>query len=257
MDGACHDRPSRAGQYRKRPNEVHHRRRGTYFVPSYLPQRRICPVLYHHAVENYRATQLPLEIERAIPPNVEEGLEDNTSYLDMNDDRLCPGVRLSSGPLTDIAEASLGTTSGVLLRKNTMERLTVSNRGFPTNEVYHPNIGGRLIEEIVDRKPTSDVALAKILAPIAYTNSKYFDSAPPRRLLTRRELGKDWCTLDGMTTSLVLLLRQFDRVYRHTGGIRSMIISAHAASCGRPNIFSKALGQQRGTKWLKEFVERP
>lgn len=135
---------------------------GTVYAPQSLPGivgGR--PVLYHHSASDYWVTQLPLALERTISPNSAQGLEDDTSYLTKDDGRLCPGVRLSSSPLTNIggyAEALLGTTSGALLRKDAMERLTVSDQGFPTNEVYHPNIGGRLIGEIVDRKPSLNLA---------------------------------------------------------------------------------------------------
>jgi hypothetical protein len=177
------------------------------------------PTLYHHSEENYWKTQVPLANERIITPNLDLGIQDYTSYLHQSDARLCPGVRLSSGPLTDIgeyAEASLGTTSGVLLRKGAMERLTAAEHGFPTTEVYHPNVDGTLIGEVKDRNKTLDLALIQLYSSFRYTNSGYFDAVSPKRLLKHSQVGNEWCSLDGMTTGLVFLLRQYDRLFMCT-----------------------------------------
>ena len=71
-----------------------------------------------------------------------------------------------------------------------MECPTVSNHGFPTSEVYHPNTEGRLIGEIVVRKPSLDIALAKTFSPFAYTNTQYFLAETPKCLLRYSEIGK-------------------------------------------------------------------
>lgn len=133
-------------------------------------------------------------MERTISPSLERQLQDSASYLDVDDGRLCPGIRFLSSPLTDIghyAEAAFGTISGVLLWKDAMECLTVSNHGFPTSEVYYPNTEGRLIGEIVFRKPSLDIALAKIFSPFSYTNTQYFFAETPKCRLRYSEIGKD------------------------------------------------------------------
>jgi hypothetical protein len=191
---------------------------GTVYRRHSLPGRVAGhPTLYYHSSDDYWRTQIPRSDERPIVPDPDRGIEDETSYLEHNDGRLCPGVRLSSSLVTDLgtyARASLGTTSGVLLRKNAIERLTVSNHGFPTNEVYHPTVTGSLIGEITTRMPLTDIAMAKILPPFAFTNARYFDSIAPTRLLKHDEVSNEWCTLDGMSTGVVYLQRQYDRIYR-------------------------------------------
>jgi hypothetical protein len=111
---------------------------------------------------------------------------------------------------------SMSTTSGVVLRHGVLERLTLANHRFPTTEVYHPDIDGVMIGQITHRLPALDIAFAKLMNPSRYTNNRYFEGPVPVRLLRHSEFGLEWCTLDGMTTGLVYLLQQYDRICERT-----------------------------------------
>lgn len=47
-------------------------------------------------------------------------------------------------------------------------------------------------------------------------NTRYFEAPVPIRLLRHSEFGSEWCELDGMTTGVVFLLRQYDRICERT-----------------------------------------
>jgi hypothetical protein len=126
-------------------------------------------------------------LKRAICQHIQQ-IQDDTSYLHHDDGRLCPGVRVSSGPLTNFGNQAtilMSSTSGVILRHKSLERLTLANHGFPTTEVYHPDTNGVIIADITHRLSALDIALAKLYNPFRYTNTRYFDAPVPIRLLQR------------------------------------------------------------------------
>lgn len=113
---------------------------------------------------------------------------------------------LTSGPYTD---AVILSTSGVRLRKNAVERITVANHGLLTEEeVFHPREYGVKIGDVEERYDELDIAMVRLVPSQSsnYSNNAYFQEKPPRQLVTADELEvKSYFDIEGMSTSLITL----------------------------------------------------
>lgn len=170
-----------------------------------------CTTLYHHSSEPYWRG---MSQRRWIVPDPTMDVQDDSNYLSVGSQQLCPGVRLSS-PYYDTngqPQASMSTTAGVLLRNGPSVRMTCALHGWPnSNEVYHPEArNGQLIGMITERYDAHDIGLINLHPSIRFTNSTYFDAIPPRRLLTSedtRNTRGSWYVADGMSTGCVAMIQ--------------------------------------------------
>lgn len=99
--------------------------------------------------------------------------------------------------------------SGILLRKNATEHLTVANHGFlSSDEVYHPDETGNRIGQVSQRYPEFDVAMVKLTPANAdmFTNRIYFKADCPQRLQETNGLQWGALKVDSISTSLVPFL---------------------------------------------------
>ena len=179
------------------------------YEPGSLP--RIiggCTTHYHHSNKSAFEGMSLQARPGLISPTAT--VEDTSNYL-QTDQGLCPGIRVSSGMITNVglyAQASMSTTSGLLVRDNHgHQRLTVSNHGFlEADQVFHPTYDGTRIGDIDERFPHLDVALVKLNPSVRFTNSTYFQAKTPRRLLRSEEIDNGaWFAVDGITTGVVYL----------------------------------------------------
>jgi hypothetical protein len=111
---------------------------------------------------------------------------DEENYLTNTPHQLCPGVCLSSAPLSTSTSTQTifsSTSAGVLLESPTepSPRLTVASQGFPhSHEVHHPH-PPNLIGKIDARMPHWDHALVRLGPNVMFTN-EYFNSPKPQAL---------------------------------------------------------------------------
>lgn len=179
------------------------------YEPGSLPRKMGgYAVHYHHNLESAFEGFSIKGREKLINPNT--SIQDTSNYLNLFNE-LCPGIRVSSGTVTDIglsAQASMSTTAGLLLRDNHgHQRLTVSNHGFlHSKEVFHPSNSGTQIGEIDERWEHLDIALVKLNPSVKFTNSTYFEAKVPRRLLRAHEIPDGaFFSVDGMSTGVVFM----------------------------------------------------
>ena len=182
------------------------------YEPGSMPRRMGgYSVHYHHSVESVFQGLSMRGRQRLISPHA--SIQDTSNYLDLFDE-LCPGVRVSSGTVTDSdssAEASMSTTAGILVRDtHGHQRLTVSNHGFlHSKEVFHPSDSGTQIGEIDERWEHLDIALVRLYPSVQFTNSTYFEAKVPRRLLRAHEIPNGaFFSVDGMSTGVVFMQAQ-------------------------------------------------
>ncbi|MCJ1427481.1 hypothetical protein MMC29_005384, partial [Sticta canariensis] len=151
---------------------------------------------------------------RWMIPSVLEDIQDDTNYLAVGSGELQPGVRLSSSwyDINQSPQMALATTSGVLLRNGNRTRMTCALSGWPdSNDVLHPQApSGELIGVVRERYDAEDVGLVELNPSIRFTNRKYFEATPPRRLLTSaetRHMRGHWYLADGISTGCVAMLQ--------------------------------------------------
>lgn len=174
--------------------------------------------LYHHEDLPFfgpmRSLARPRLIDPAQASTAGIRIQDTSNYLRYS--TLTPGCRVECGfglPGTPNEFSNAATTCGVKLRNLAGEEvLTVSNHGFLTSkEVHHPFVnGGDLIGEVVDTRPELDIALVKLTpaSSARFTNSCYFQSEPPTRLLEPSEVPNgSWSEVDGMSSGLFSLMK--------------------------------------------------
>ncbi|KAL8918001.1 MAG: hypothetical protein Q9172_005592 [Xanthocarpia lactea] len=169
-------------------------------------------VHYHHGTDPFGEQLSERSQQRLIAPPA--SIQDRSDYLRTRQE-LCPGVCVSSsGTVTDGGQygtPSMSTTAGIMLRNNRGDqRLTVSNHGFLHGDnVYHPTPQGTHIGEIDERWQALDIALVKLNPSVRFTNTNYFESKVPRRLLYRSQIPcGQFFTLDGMSSGMLWLQSQ-------------------------------------------------
>ncbi|MCJ1345778.1 hypothetical protein MMC31_003987 [Peltigera leucophlebia] len=139
--------------------------------------------------------------------------QDGSNYLDEPQwGFLTPGMRISTGIFTSgpNKDAVTSSTSGVRLRKNAVERITVANHRFLTEkEVFHPSELGVKIGDIEERYDELDIAMVRLVPSksSSYSNNIYFQGEPPRRLVTLDEVeANSYFEVEGMSTGLITML---------------------------------------------------
>lgn len=126
--------------------------------------------------------------------------QDGSNYLDeLQWGFLSPGMRILNS-----------STSGVRLRRNAVERITVSNHGVLTEkEVFHPSELGVKIGDVEERYDKLDIAMVRLVPSksSSYSNNVYFQGEPPRRTVTLDEVeANSYFEVEGMSTGLITML---------------------------------------------------
>ncbi|MCJ1483397.1 hypothetical protein MMC06_003564 [Schaereria dolodes] len=168
--------------------------------------------LYHHSPDSFWTSVVSQAHDRVITPfaTAVGSVQDNTDYIARGE--FGPGARLESSMVTSsgpYATTSMATTAGVLVRNSTgQQRMTVACHGFENdNDVYHPDHNGNVIGGVRERAQAMDIALVELNPSVAFSNSKYFQAKPPRRLLRYDEQEQGvWHTADGMSSGLVAFM---------------------------------------------------
>lgn len=141
-------------------------------------------------------------------PMIGPAPQDGTDYLHEPEwGFLSPGMRISTGDPEGLVSS---TTLGLLLRKGGLERFTVANHGFlQERDIFHPDVYGTKIGEVMERYPELDIAMAKLNPSHTFVNESYFQGEPPKRLVTSDEIGAgSFCEAEGMSTGLVTLMQR-------------------------------------------------
>ncbi|KAJ0415689.1 hypothetical protein BJY00DRAFT_326822 [Aspergillus carlsbadensis] len=134
----------------------------SFFRHGRLPQSVAqCNCFYLFDEEMARPSWRSLSTVQRQSASVSGDPIDDTSHR-----LLRSGVILSSGQQSSQAGSEILTSSGILLRNHLgNEYLTVAAHGFPTEmdgAVYQPNHPGRIIGQVSQRFPHTDVALVKL-----------------------------------------------------------------------------------------------
>ncbi|KAI4223186.1 MAG: hypothetical protein L6R40_008518 [Gallowayella cf. fulva] len=163
-------------------------------------------IKYHQSLEPYWKDSSHAAFQQLITPTA--FVNDDTDYLLVGNQELCPGVCLPSALFSqDGTPASLRrtTTAGTLWQKGTTRLLTVAAHAFEDSiEVFHPSPSGRRIGEIVTKIPVQDIGLVRLDPSINFNNSTYFDAPVPKRLVRSAEIKAGaWFELDSMTTGRI------------------------------------------------------
>ena len=174
---------------------------------------------YHHNslpffdhMKNHKRERLCNPANYLPGPQIGPLPQDGANYLDEPQwGFLTPGMRISIGIFTSgpYENAVISSTSGVRLRKNTVERITVANHGFLTEEeVFHPSEYGVKIGDVEERYDELDIAMVRLVpSQISnYSNNVYFQGEPPKRLITADEIEPNsYFEVEGMSTGLITL----------------------------------------------------
>ena len=164
------------------------------------------PTTYQQSTSSLLTSMRNRARERIIDP--QEILPDGTQCLDDTDylrhaawEKLTPGMRLSCG--------NWASSAGVRVRKGAEEYVTMAHHAsLGERDVYHPDITGHHIGEIVDRREELDLALIRLDPSVKqkFTNSLNFLATAPRFLLEQDDVTLfTWLEVEGMSTGMVFL----------------------------------------------------
>ena len=126
---------------------------------------------------------------------------DNSDYRAFG---LTPGIK--------VVGHEKATSSGVIVRKGVVERLTLAFHGFlDTDDVHHPDpLTQWKIGTIDITFPWLDISLCRLSEDLKYSNKTYFTANPPKRLVSSKFMDEhigmgSWFEAEGFTCGRVHL----------------------------------------------------